>query len=340
MPFPPRLIRSAGALVWRPVGDAVGAPPGTPLEPSQLQVLLVHRPRYRDWSWPKGKAELNEPLPQAAVREVEEETGEVVILQAPLTLQRYRLGSGHTKEVHYWAARLAGSNSAKAARPLVVRASPKEIDITRWVKPGRARHLLTRRGDRRLLNELLDRAARGELDSSTVILLRHAKSRARDSWSRDEADRPLTRLGGSQALDLVPMLSAFGVDKIHTSSWLRCVQTVSPYAALTDVKMKTHDYLTEDGVAADPEESTKLSRKLLKKPKGSHLVSLHSPGLEPLLVPWKEHRGATKYPALDLPREGLRKAEMFVAHVAHPGGQDWDILDVERHGPYTRLRRH
>ncbi len=337
---PQRLIRSAGALVWRPVGAAKRAAPGAPLSPSDIEVLLVHRPRYRDWSWPKGKSEHNEPLAQTAVREVEEETGEVVYLQSPLTLQRYRLGSGHTKEVHYWAARLVGDQPAKQARPPVHRAPNKEIDQARWCKPGKAKQILTRRGDRRLLSELLQLAGRGELTSSTLVLLRHAKARNRKKWSGPDGLRPLTRLGGMQALDLPPLLSAFGARRLVTSPWVRCVQTVQPYAALTQIELQLDERLTEDSVAEDPELSSELIRELLLHDSGVHVVSHHRPGLPALLKPLTEGAGSRRYPALTHPQSGLRTAEMLVVHVAHPLGEDPRVLEIERHIPYTRLVGH
>ena len=100
-PRPQRLVRSAGALVWRFADPTRVAVSGEPIDPADIEVLMVHRPRYHDWSWPKGKAENGEPLVAAAVREVEEETGQVITLGVPLTTQRYRLGGGQTKEVHY-----------------------------------------------------------------------------------------------------------------------------------------------------------------------------------------------------------------------------------------------
>ena len=93
-PRPQRLVRSAGALVWRFTDPARVAVPGEPIDPADIEVLMVHRPRYHDWSWPKGKTENGESLVAAAVREVEEETGQIITLGAPLTTQRYRLGGG------------------------------------------------------------------------------------------------------------------------------------------------------------------------------------------------------------------------------------------------------
>ena len=93
--------------MWRFVDPERRGVPGQVIVPEDIEVLMVHRPRYKDWSWPKGKSEANEPIICAAIREVEEETGASVILGAPLTTQRYRLGSGQTKEVRYWVGTLA-----------------------------------------------------------------------------------------------------------------------------------------------------------------------------------------------------------------------------------------
>ena len=132
-PRPQRLVRSAGALVWRFTDPARVAIPGEPIDPADIEVLMVHRPPYHDWSWPKGKAENGEPLVAAAVREVEEETGQIITLGMPLTTQRYRLGGGQTKEVHYWVGTPlpAGDPSARLRAP-VARAPRTEIDRTTW----------------------------------------------------------------------------------------------------------------------------------------------------------------------------------------------------------------
>ena len=148
------------------------AAPGEVIDPADIEVLMVHRPRYHDWSWPKGKAEHGEPLVAAAVREVEEETGQVVTLGAPLTTQRYRLGGGQTKEVHYWVGTPVSGGPAAFVRAPVARAPRTEIDRAEWVAPERAAEMLTRRGDRRLLSDLLARAREGRLVTTTLLVLR------------------------------------------------------------------------------------------------------------------------------------------------------------------------
>lgn len=331
--FPQRLVRAAGAVVWRPVGSAIDLPAGSPLTPDDFEVLLVHRPRYRDWAWPKGKAELNEPIAQAAVREVEEEAGVAVALRAPLTTQRYRLGSGHTKEVRYWVGQLLRSEPSLSAREPVMPASKKEIDQVQWARPAKAKQILTRRGDRRLLNEIVARAARGDLETSTITLLRHAKAVGRSSWDGSDASRPLSRLGGTQALDLVPSLSAFGVNEIISSPWTRCLQTVGPYAAVAGITIQQVEALTEDAVASDPRASRRLILDLLELRTGSRLVSLHRPGLSPLIKPIYEYSGVSRVMNGDTPQ--LATSEMYVAHVSH--ANEPHVLDIEKHRTYTKL---
>ena len=172
-PRPQRLVRSAGALVWRFTDPTRVARPGEPIDPADIEVLMVHRPRYHDWSWPKGKAENGEPLLAAAVREVEEETGQIITLGAPLTTQRYRLGGGQTKEVHYWVGTPLPADAAAARlRAPAARAPRTEIDQTTWASPEAASDMLTRRGDRRLLADLVARASEGRLVTSTILILR------------------------------------------------------------------------------------------------------------------------------------------------------------------------
>ena len=172
-PRPQRLVRSAGALVWRFTDPERVAVPGESIDPADIEVLMVHRPRYHDWSWPKGKTENGESLVAAAVREVEEETGQIITLGAPLTTQRYRLGGGQTKEVHYWVGTpVPAGHASERLRAPVARAPRTEIDQTAWTSPERAADMLTRRGDRRLLADIVARAREGRLVTTTLLVLR------------------------------------------------------------------------------------------------------------------------------------------------------------------------
>jgi 8-oxo-dGTP pyrophosphatase MutT (NUDIX family) len=75
--------------------------------PKGLEVVLIHRPKYNDWSWPKGKVDPGETLPETAVREVKEETGFDIRLGIPLPTAEYKVGK-NTKKVFYWSAEVRG----------------------------------------------------------------------------------------------------------------------------------------------------------------------------------------------------------------------------------------
>ena len=164
---------------------------------------MVHRPRYHDWSWPKGKTENGESLVAAAVREVEEETGQIITLGAPLTTQRYRLGGGQTKEVHYWVGTpVPVGNTSERLRAPVARAPRTEIDQTAWTSPERAADMLTRRGDRRLLADIVARAREGRLVTTTLLVMRPGQGlspRVDEAGDTHASASPSASSGGSAA---------------------------------------------------------------------------------------------------------------------------------------------
>ena len=323
-PKPPhmRIVRSAGALVWRlrPEANPI---PGTmiPAQRQDIQVLIVHRPRYDDWSWPKGKREPGEAIPATAVREVEEETGVPIRLGAPLTVQRYRLGARVTKEVHYWVGFPDVSPETLRARPLAPLASTKEIDKCQWVGARKAMRLLTRRGDRRLLEELLTRLAERTLYTRTLAVLRHAKATKRSHWEGTEMTRPLSRRGSSQVLRLLPALSALGINQIITSPWRRCVATVAPYATLSGTPLTTEASFTEDAYREDPSKMRSVVRGLLTEskldaPASPLAVCVHRPtipGIIGELAPLTPNNLGRLLPQDD---PYLKTAGMLLVHIA------------------------
>jgi 8-oxo-dGTP diphosphatase len=232
---------------------------------AELEVLLVHRPRYRDWSWPKGKAKPGERAAVCAVRETVEETGRQVVLGVPLPPVCYTLKSGRVKRVEYWAARVASDldNPAICARPTIRIARPAEIDKTGWFPLSKARARLTRASDTAPLDALAAWDRAGALDTRAVLLLRHARAVKRSAWSGDEASRPLTRDGWARARGLVPLLSAFGVDHVVSSPWARCRRTVAPYARRGRVTLHTNQWLSEAGAAESPERAARLLAEAL-----------------------------------------------------------------------------
>ena len=109
-----------------------------------LEVLLVHRPAYDDWSIPKGKANPGESDEDCAIREVEEETGLRCELERELPSTRYRDARGRPKVVRYWAMRPVAGEAAPQA----------EVDDVTWLSADEARQLLTWERDRAVLDAL------------------------------------------------------------------------------------------------------------------------------------------------------------------------------------------
>ena len=145
------------------------------------EVLLVHRPKYDDWSFPKGKLDPDEHVTTAAVREVAEETGLDVRLGPPLPSQRYSVRNGETrvKRVHYWAGRVVGGDDVSSYKP------NDEIDEVAWVKLDKAPDRLTYARDR----ETLEEAVAFRKKSNPLVVLRHGKATSRKAW-RARRPRP------------------------------------------------------------------------------------------------------------------------------------------------------
>ncbi len=242
-------IEAAGGVVTRP----------------GKQVLLVHRPKYDDWSFPKGKLDPGEHAVAAAVREVAEETGLDVRLGPPLPSQTYQAAAG-LKRVHYWTARAIGPDEVSGYT------YGDEIDEVRWLGFDEAEELLTYPHDR----ETLTLARRVRRRSRPLVVLRHASARSRKSWPKDDRLRTLTPSGELQADRLVPLLAAYDVNRLISSSSTRCLQTIEPFSDVTGISIKPTDDLTEE--AFDADRLADLVGDLLATSTGS-LVCTHRPVL-------------------------------------------------------------
>jgi 8-oxo-dGTP diphosphatase len=315
-------VEAAGGLVWR---DAA----------KSLEVLLVHRPRYQDWSWPKGKVDQGESLPAAAVREIGEETGLDVVLGLPLPRLRYQLSDGRTKRVHYWAARVAGTQDTPAllARTPIVEASVDEIDDIAWMSVEKAEQTLTRPADCAPLTALMGLSTKGRLDTTVLVVARHARATARSAWAGGETDRPLTAAGQVQAEALVPVLAAFGVREVITSGWERCTRTIEPFARAAGV-CPGYSELTEVEHERSPSRVAGEVRRFLES--GSDVVMCtHRPVLPTVLDVLGEHSRRSVAAALPTKDPYLRTGEVLVAHVGQTT-KGPRVLGVELHHPALR----
>lgn len=261
-------VLAAGALVWR-------------LKNDKLQVLVVHRPRYDDWSFPKGKAEPGESMVLTAIREVAEETGRQIVLGRYLGKARRRLVSGRKKRTLYWAAQvLPEAGPGEGLRAAVKPASKREIDKVRWWKVEKAARKLTHADDKRLLARLVDWYESGQLQVRSLVLVRHAKAVSRATWGygiNSEITRPLVMgRGQAQARDVAALLSAYGVGELVSSPWKRCVDTLAPYAHGCGLDLRSDEAFTEVSALMAPELMQASFRDLLER--GSVLEGLPGPG--------------------------------------------------------------
>lgn len=250
-------VLAAGALVWR-------------LKNDKLQVLVVHRPRYDDWSFPKGKAEPGESMVLTAIREVAEETGRQIVLGRYLGKARRRLVSGRKKRTLYWAAQvLPEAGPGEGLRAAVKPASKREIDKVRWWKVEKAARKLTHADDKRLLVRLVDWYESGQLQVRSLVLVRHAKAVSRATWGygiNSELTRPLVMgRGQAQARDVAALLSAYGVGELVSSPWKRCVDTLAPYAHGCGLDLRSDEAFTEVSALTTPEAMQASFRDLLER---------------------------------------------------------------------------
>jgi 8-oxo-dGTP pyrophosphatase MutT (NUDIX family) len=311
-------IPAAGTLPWR-------------VREGSLEVALVHRPRYDDWSWAKGKLDPGEEWVVAAVRETDEETGLRVVVGVPLPESRYTLlgrdGTPDDKVVRYWAARVVGGRGRLV----------NEIDEVAWLDPKSAHDRLDYARDRDQLLAVVRWHQAGVLDTWPLVLVRHAHAVARSEWSgAPDTSRPLDRRGRERARALVPLLDAYRPVRLVCSSSDRCVETVEPYAASVGRRLRLRDGLSEEGHADDPTKAPRHLARLLEQGRPALLCS-HGPVLPPILDDLLNRVHPDGDPAtpdrLAAARaEGLDKGEALVCHLVGTGG-DARVVAVERHRP-------
>lgn len=235
-------IRAGGGVVWRHADPRADGEPG-------VEVAIIHRPRYGDWSLPKGKLAAGESDLEGAVREVLEETGFHVRVGRPLGETRYdkETPTGVRPKVVRWWAMQAEEGSFSPTR---------EVDALEWHSLAHASDRLTRSTDR----EVLERFARGAMPTRVVLLVRHASAGARSSWPGDDRERPLDDCGVAQADELVRTLSRFEVGTIVSADVRRCIETVAPLAEAFAIAVDQAPVLSETGYFGREDEALALLR--------------------------------------------------------------------------------
>ncbi len=223
------LVRAAGGLVAREDGRGP-------------ELVVVHRPAYDDWSFPKGKLEKGEDELAAALREVEEETGLACEPGDDLGAITYVDGRGRPKVVRYW----------RMAAPVDAPLDPRhEIDRARWVTLEDASEVLTYPHDRLLLRRFTGDEQDGR--SADVYLIRHVKAGERGKLPEPDELRGISKTGRKQAQALGASLGDVAFTRLVSSPHLRCVQSLEPLAETRGIDITIARELSEGQGAAGAE---------------------------------------------------------------------------------------
>src|SRR5450759_3685888 len=266
---------------------------------------MVHRPKYGDWAWSKGKLDPGEDWPAAAVREVFEETGFHVRLGRTLPTSEYTVpdqtGQPTTKECRYWAAEVMGGDGTLV----------NEIDEVAWLDVPAATARLSYAHDHDQLRAL-ERADRaGTLATWPLVIIRHARSRSRSTWQEADPLRPLNPRGRQRAQALIPILAAFGVTQVITSPSVRCLDTVLPYALAAAVRARLKAGLSEEGFAEQPDQAPYQLTRLLERGNPA-VVCSHGPVLPVLLerlAGIADYGGSAQVALSEVAHSGMGKGE-------------------------------
>jgi 8-oxo-(d)GTP phosphatase len=297
-------IKAAGAVLWRAAGRGV-------------QVALVHRPKYDDWSFAKGKLNPGEHVLLAAVREVEEETGLQVTLGRNLPPVRYPTEGG-PKRVDYWAAQ-----AHRAAAGFVPNS---EVDRIDWVVATAAGDRLSYGHDAQLLADF----GAGPRLTVPLILVRHGSAGSKSDWRKGDDSRPLDGRGRQQAKMLARLLRCFGPATVLCSPAERCVATVRPFAAATGTEVVAVPAFAVPGTSRKrrapdgaQEETAGLAAAAAAAQGSAVVICAHRENLPLLLRAACAQLGAE-------PPDGppLRKGEFWVLHRAAGA-----LAGAERHHP-------
>jgi 8-oxo-(d)GTP phosphatase len=300
-------IRAAGAVLWRPSDAGV-------------EVALVHRPRYDDWSFPKGKRVPGEHPLLTAVREVAEETGMRAVLGRPLPPARYE-SFGRPKRVDYWAGRPAAGAGAGDGAGFQAN---DEVDALAWLPLPDARARLSYGHDVTMLDEF----ASGPADTVPLVFLRHSAAGHKDTWPGDDLDRPLDVRGAADADRLAALLACFAPRRVISSAAERCVATVRPYAELAGSAVALEPAFTI-GLSAQDTGSEAVESDAVASAAVSEIVTAgvpavvcgHGENLPRLITDACAALGAAPPDGLSLPKSGF-----WVLHLA--GGA---LAATERH---------
>jgi 8-oxo-(d)GTP phosphatase len=212
------------------------------------RLAVVHRPRYDDWSLPKGKLVPGEHPLAGACREVREETGVRPIAGARLPSVCYPVRTPQgvaEKEVDFWAM---------AAAENLGFAPTAEVDQVRWLSADETMARLSYPHDIAVLTAWTELPA----VTATVLVIRHGRAGRRADWAGPDDARPLDRRGGAQAGALAEVLACYAPDRLVSAVPRRCQETLAPLAATAGRPIQVEPAFNDD---ADPVAAAGLIRR-------------------------------------------------------------------------------
>ena len=197
------------------------------------EYLIVHRPRYDDWSLPKGKLDRGESFLDGALRERKEETGFACKKLRPVCSVGYFTKAGNPKVVRWW---LADVKKGKFH-------PNEEVDKVKWLSLDKAHKKLAYTNDKSVLDRANDMYL--ERSAGTIHLVRHAWAGVADTGDPDDRDRPLDKRGRKQRSVLRDKLMAYPITRIGSSNYVRCVSTLRPLANRLGIPVEHESALAE-----------------------------------------------------------------------------------------------
>jgi 8-oxo-(d)GTP phosphatase len=294
-----KLIEAAGGVLWRRSAGGAG-----------IEVALVHRPKYADWSIPKGKLNADEHPIIGGLREVREETGFAAVPGRPLGEVRY-LKDGSPKRVRFWAMEAVSGEFTVN----------DEVDQVMWLPPREAMRHLSPSRDQSLLTGLDVHS----VSTWPCILVRHGSAGERATWQGDDRERPLDAIGDDQAEALVPLLAAFDIRRVLSADVMRCMETIGPYASTAQLAVESEPLMSETGYAEQPDRALERLLEIMSSGEPS-VVCSQGKTLPALLVD-----ACMTLKAKPPSDPSVRKGGLMVMHLK--GGAATTVVATERFDP-------
>jgi 8-oxo-dGTP diphosphatase len=294
------MILAAGGVVWRETKD------------SKIELALIHRPRYDDWSFPKGKVDNGEELISCAYREIMEETGLEIELGPYLGRVEYEAIDG-PQSASYWAAKSLTSEDTFSPN--------SEVDLLEWHDIDSARSKLTQDSDREILEIFID----SPFQANKLVMLRHAKALARIEWQGGDEDRPLDNLGQLQAKRMHAIYQVFKISTIHTSDAVRCYDTVIGMTKALNIEPVITSKLSEYTFEKTKDKALDYAKELadqVRSSDGTILLCSHNPILPRML------EKICKKSDVDFPEDKLKPGDAWVIYLGKKKCLQIDVISA------------